>query len=307
MKRLLLFILTLLPLTLSAQHLYEHTPNARIAGMGGASVASRADAFATFGNAASALMEYKSVQAAFSYVNFAGEIYRKNRMLSGGAYVRFAERHALMVGLQFNLEPQNDYINQRPGAQRYELAYGYKLSDRLSIAATARFRHTYGHFADSHNFNGGGADLAVFSRLPMNFLEGATVNIGGKVAIDAPISPEYGCFGVAPSVGASLTMPFSDAHLLDITAELKYGASSREDVFVAKLGVEYSLMRLFYFRAGGNIARFIELQTMPEHLPYVTIGAGVRFFHLQFDIAYLVGKKNTPFNNAVQVNFGLDF
>ena len=66
-------------------------------------------------------------------------------------------------------------------------------------------------------------------------------------------------------------------------------------------------MRLFYFRAGGNIARFIELQTMPEHLPYATIGAGVRFFHLQFDIAYLVGKKDTPFNNAVQVNFGLDF
>ena len=44
-----------------------------------------------------------------------------------------------------------------------------------------------------------------------------------------------------------------------------------------------------------------------QTIGYGTFGVGVRFFHLQFDVAYLVGKRNTPFNNAVQINFGLDF
>ena len=311
MRKIILSILLLLPLSLSAQQLYEHTPDARIAAMGGASVASKADAFATFGNAASTLMEYKTVQAAFSYVNFGDDEYRKNQMMSGGGYVRFAQRHAIMVGLQFNIEPQSESNDRNPGVQRFELAYGYRLTNRLAIAATARYCRTYGNVYDGLNYNGGGADIALFSRLPMNFLEGAAVNIGGKVAVDTPPSTKYGYYGITPSVGAALSLPFSDAHLLDISAEVKYGFSGDSDnpnAFMAKIGAEYSLMRLFYFRAGGNIAHLSAASNVAkQNIPYLTVGAGVRFFHLQFDIAYLVGKDHTPFNNAVQVNFGIDF
>ena len=303
MKRLLLTIFALLPLSLFAQGLYDHTPNARISAMGGAAVATRADAFATFGNAAAALMEYKVVQAAGSYTNFSEDIYDQYTMWAAGGYVRFAQRHAIAIGMQFNSEQRNDYNEKRPGAQRFELAYGYKLSERVSLAATARYRHTYNYFFDDDNYNGGGLDLAVYSRLPMHFLEGAQLNIGGKLSFDAPIAPQYNCTGVTPAAGVSLTLPFSDSHLLDITTELKYGISSREDLFVAKIGAEYSLMRLFYLRAGGNIIKVTDM----ANFGYGTFGLGVRFFHLQFDVAYLVGKKHTPMNNAVQINFGLDF
>lgn len=306
MRRLVALILLLLPLSLSAQGLYDHTPDARIAAMGGASVATRADAFATFGNAAASLMEYKLVQAAGSYTNFSGEQYNQYRMWAAGAYVRFAQRHAVAVGMQFNTESQNDYNNKRPGVQRFDLAYGYKLSERLSLAATARYRRTYGYFFDDDNYNGGGVDLSVYSRLPMSFLEGATLNIGGKLSFDAPIAPKYNCTVVAPAVGVSLSMPFSDSHLLDISTELKYGISSREDIFAAKLGAEYTLMRLFYLRVGGNVSKIFYADGAPT-IAYGTVGAGVRFFHLQFDVAYLVGRRNTPFHNAVQINFGLDF
>ena len=311
MRKIILSILLLMPLCLSAQQLYEHTPDARIAAMGGASVASSADAFVTFGNAASALMEYKRVQAAFSYVNFGDNRYRQNRMMSGGGYVRFAQKHALMVGLQFNIEPHGENNDRNPGMQRFELAYGYRLTDRLAIAATARYCRAYGNMSEAQNYNGGGADIALFSRLPMSFLEGAAVNIGGKLAVDTPPATKYGYYGITPSVGAALSLPFSDAHLLDISAEVKYGFSSSSynpNVFVAKIGAEYSLMRLFYFRTGGNIAHLSAIPNAAKNnIPYFTVGAGVRFFHLQFDIAYLVGKKNTPFDNAVQVNFGVDF
>ncbi|MBQ5692500.1 MAG: PorV/PorQ family protein [Alistipes sp.] len=303
MKRVFLLLFGLWSLSATAQQLYDHTPDARIAAMGGASVSASADAFAAFGNAASSLLQYKSVQAAFSYADFAGEIYRKNRMLSGGAYVRFAQRHALVVGLQFNMEPQLDATNKRPGAQRYDLGYGYKISDKLALAATARFRHTYGHLEQDANFNGGGADLSLFSRLPLKFMDGAAIHLGAKLSFDTPTSPLYDRYDFAPSFGVGLSLPFSDAHLLDIVTELKYGISSREDVASAKIGAEYSLMRLFYFRAGGNISHIVGVGS----IPYGTIGLGVRFFHMQFDVAYLMGKKNTPFNNAVQINFGLDF
>lgn len=306
MKKYLLVLLTLLSVDALAQQLYDHTPNARVAAMGGAGVATQADAFAAFGNAASALMEYKTVQVAFAYTDFSGEVYRKNRMLSGGGYIRFAQRHALVVALQFNMEPRIEALDRRPGAQRFDLGYGYKVSDRVALAATARYRRTYGHLFDDNNYNGGGADLAVYSQLPLSFMEGAKVNLGAKLAFDAPVCPEYDRYGIAPAVGAGLSLPFTDGHKLDITTELRYGVSSREDIFSAKVGAEYSLMRLLYIRAGGNVSRLIGAMN-DQTLGYGTIGAGVRFFHLQFDIAYLFGKRNTPLNNAVQISVGLDF
>lgn len=306
MRRCLLVLFALFATHAWAQELYDHTPNARTAAMGGASVANQADAFAAFGNAASAAMEYKTVQVAFAYTDFAGEVYRKNRMLSGGGYVRFAQRHALVVGLQFNMEPRIEALDRRPGAQRFDLGYGYKVSDRVAIAATARYRRTYGHLFDDNNYNGGGADLAVYSQLPLSFMEGAKVSLGAKLAFDAPVCPEYDRYGIAPSVGAGLSLPFTDGHKLDVTAELRYGASSREDIFSAKIGAEYSLMRLLYVRAGGNVSRLM-YENLGSTIGYGTIGAGVRFFHLQFDVAYLFGKRNTPLNNAVQLSVGLDF
>lgn len=306
MRRCLLVLFALFATHAWAQELYDHTPNARTAAMGGASVATQADAFAAFGNAASAAMEYKTVQVAFAYTDFAGEVYRKNRMLSGGGYVRFAQRHTLLVGLQFNMEPRIEALDRRPGAQRFDLGYGYKVSDRVAIAATARYRRTYGHLFDDNNYNGGGADLAVYSQLPLSFMEGAKVSLGAKLAFDAPVCPEYDRYGIAPSVGAGLSLPFTDGHKLDVTAELRYGASSREDIFSAKVGAEYSLMRLLYVRAGGNVSRLM-YENLGSTIGYGTIGAGVRFFHLQFDVAYLFGKRNTPLNNAVQISVGLDF
>lgn len=306
MRRCLLVLFALFATHAWAQELYDHTPNARTAAMGGASVATQADAFAAFGNAASAAMEYKTVQVAFAYTDFAGEVYRKNRMLSGGGYVRFAQRHALVVGLQFNMEPRIEALDRRPGAQRFDLGYGYKVSDRVAIAATARYRRTYGHLFDDNNYNGGGADLALYSQLPLSFMEGAKVSLGAKLAFDAPVCPEYDRYGIAPSVGAGLSLPFTDGHKLDVTAELRYGASSREDIFSAKVGAEYSLMRLLYVRAGGNVSRLM-YENLGSTIGYGTIGAGVRFFHLQFDVAYLFGKRNTPLNNAVQISVGLDF
>ena len=300
MRRFLLTVFALLPLSLFAQGLYEYTPDARIAAMGGAAVATRADAFAVYGNAASALMEYKVVQASFSYTNFAGD-YSKYTSLAGGAYVRFAQRHSIVLGLQFNNEPKVDEII--PTSQRYDLGYGYRFSERISAAVTARFRRTNNFPTTEQNYIGGGVDLAIFSRLPMNFVEGAVLNVGGKLSIDNPLAPHYGYYTITPAVGTSLSLPFSDSHLLDITTEVKYGASKREDIFAAKIGAEYSLMRLFYLRAGGNIAKVTDLPSFG----YGTFGVGVRFFHLQFDIAYLVGKKSLPMHNAVQINFGLDF
>lgn len=306
MKKYLLVLLTLLSVDALAQQLYDHTPNARVAAMGGAGVATQADAFAAFGNAASALMEYKTVQVAFAYTDFSGEVYRKNRMLSGGGYIRFAQRHALVVALQFNMEPRIEALDRRPGAQRFDLGYGYKVSDRVAVAATARYRRTYGHLFDDNNYNGGGADLAVYSQLPLSFMEGSKISLGAKLAFDAPVCPEYDRYGIAPAVGAGLSLPFTDGHKLDIMTELRYGVSSREDIFSAKVGAEYSLMRLLYIRAGGNVSRLIGAMN-DQTLGYGTIGAGVRFFHLQFDIAYLFGKRNTPLNNAVQISVGLDF
>ena len=302
MRRYLIVLFSLLSLSASAQGVNDHTPNSRIAAMGGASVAAKGDAFAIFDNTASALMEYKSVQVAFSYAKFAGEQYSQNRMFAAGTYVRFAQKHALLAGAQFNMEPTVGNSG-RPGVQTFNLSYGYKINNSLSLAATARYHRGYGYMESAQNYNGGGADVAIYSVVPLSFKQGATLNIGGKAAFDTPTCSQYGRYTFAIAAGIGLSIPFSDAHMLDFTSEIKYGAAKGGDIIAARLGAEYSLMRLFYFRAGGNITHIAHNIT----LPYGTVGLGVRFFHLQFDVAYIAGKRNTPLHNALQFNFGLDF
>ncbi len=303
MRKILLLVLLLSPFRLFSQSFYEYTPDARITAMGGAAVATHADAFATFGNAASVLMDSRITQFAFSYVNFAEERYRKYSILSLGGYVRFLQKHALILGARFTIEPHTTYSYKRSGIQHFELSYGNRLSQQLSIATTVRYSRSYRHFAGRNNINGYGADVSLFLSLPVNILENAMVNIGGKISFDKPSYRYYGYYNFSSAVGMSLSMPITDEHIVDIATEVKYGALKNEDIVACKLGVEYSLMRLLFFRIGSSALRVVNLQT----IPYMSIGTGFRFFHLQFDISYLVGRKESPFHKAVQVNFGVEF
>ena len=90
-----------------------------------------------------------------------------------------------------------------------------------------------------------------------------------------------------------------DSHWVETTAQVGYCflPDAASGLF-GGIGFEYTLMQLLRFRCGGYFSKMCS---------YGSIGLGVRFFHIQFDVSYSMAKKGLPMSNVVQFNAGLDF
>lgn len=297
----------------SAQNFYNTPSDARATAMGGVSMAVTGDAYATSTNPSAALFGRKTIQAAFGYTKFSGEPMRHNRMMSFAVYGKVENRHLFAAGGNFGIEPILEYSGKRPGVQRYEVAYGYKATERFAFAVTARYARTYGHYRGGciiWDFNTGGIDFSVTGQLPTKILDGAAVaTLGAKLTGCLGGSmPEYDIYIFGASVGGGLVMPFTDSHSLEIGVDAKYGwAGDCGHMVYGGIGAEYTLMQLLYFRIGGNITHYTDPYVDYRTIGYGTIGVGVRFFHLQLDVSYSAGRRNAPMANMFQFSVGLDF
>lgn len=297
----------------AAQEFYGVGANARSTAMGGVSMAVTGDAYATSSNASAALFSPKNIQFAFGYNLFSGEMMSQNRLMSFGVYGKVAPRHMLAAGGNFYIEPIWNKTGKRPGAQRYELAYGYKATERFAFAVTARYFRTYGHDSGGcvyWDLDSAGLDFAVSAQLPTKLLDDkAIVKLGAKLTGNLGAIPEYNTYLFKTDLGAGLFMPFTDSHALEVGADIRYGwAGDFGHMVAGGIGAEYTLMQLLYFRIGGSIEHcsdswYGDSKTMG----YGTIGVGIRFFHLQCDVSYSAGRRNTPLANMVQFSVGLDF
>lgn len=298
MKKALLSLVALaMAAGASAQEMLQTNPDARATAMGSTGIGTSGSAYPTFNNAAAPLFEYHSVQASFAYTLFTGG---QSYQLTGvGGYVKLHERHALALGVRLAWDPRNEALApRRPNSKSFDLAYGYKLGEHVALAATARYMHC--NDGGRQDGNAVGFDLAVLSKLPVALYEGSEVGIGAKVS-NAGFWWGDKCseLPITFSAGTSLFMPIRDSHSLEFALDAGYCFSPKPlSRFHAGIGVEYSLMQMLKFRAGGNFAR---------HASYGSIGFGFRFFHLQFDVAYTMAGRGNPLRNAVQFCAGLDF
>ena len=230
------------------------------------------------------------------------------------ALMKMAVKYGRSIGFtgDFYIEPIWQYTGKRPGAQRYEVAYGYKASERFAFAITARFIRTYGHDKGGctiWDYNSGGLDFSVSAQLPTKLLDGAAIaKLGAKLSTDLCDDYLYNNYLFGATLGCGLMLPFTDSHSLEVGVDAKYGlAGIWGHTIAGSIGAEYTLMQLLYFRIGGNVAHYTDKFVNFNTIGYGTIGVGVRFFHLQFDVAYSAGRRNAPMSNMVQFSVGLDF
>ncbi len=281
-----------------AQEFMNINPDARITAMGNAGIAATGGAYPTFNNPASPLFEYHSVQASFAYTLFAGEEFNKHRLMAVGGYVKLHERHALSVGARLFFEPRLADTGKRPDSKSFDLSYGYKIGRHVALAATVRYLHY--NDGDKADANAIGFDLGLMSKIPVKIFDGSEVNIGAKLSNAGFWWGDRNCeLPLAVTVGSALFLPIRDSHSLEVAVDMGYCISPKPARrFTANIGAEYTLMQLLKFRCGGNLS---------EKFSYGTIGCGIRFFHLQFDVAYSMAGRGNPMRNAVQLCVGLDF
>ncbi len=271
--------------------------DARATAMGGTMLASEGTAYATFGNAASPLFSHKLAQLSYSYTLFTQSGYKDERLMGVGATARFAERHAISFGMKLYSETKH-IAGRLPGAESYDLGYACKVSDNVALAATFRYLN-YRTIRPTklHSFD---LDLALLAHIPVQLFERSSVNIGGKISnIGIYRNNKSYVPSMNLAVGTALNMQVYDAHSVELALDMGYciiPKPMRE--FYAQIGAEYSLMQMLKFRCGGYVS---------QHLRYGTVGVGIRFFHLQFDFAYMIAGKGNPLHNCMQFCAGLDF
>lgn len=320
MKKILLIIaISMIALTASAQDFAIVNPNARTAAMGDATVSATADAYSVYNNAAAPLFEYHSVQAAYAYTSLNSKQFNEGLMSLAG-YVKIGQRHSIAFGGRLFNEPKYDAEGEypfiptdekgnvgytvgpfsRPSSKSLEVAYGFKVCDKLALAATARYLHYNNGLGDKYSALN--IDLSLYSQIPMAYREGATLNIGAQISNGGFSITENGYTQpLTAKVGVSLYNPFGDTHSLLAAVDLGYriapaGMNGKNGI-MANAGLEYSLMQLIKFRAGYAHNLY----------DYATVGMGLRFMHVQIDGSYWISAKNCPYNNVFRVGIGLEF
>ncbi len=307
MKRSLLLPLLLLSLgTVRAQEATLPNPDARVLGMGGASMATLSGSHAIYGNPSTAVFSQMPSQVSSSYF---GQQDFDCYAVSG--YWRFDNTNLAQVGWRQFLREKGNHD------MAVDLGYSRRLGQRWAVGFVARYQHL------KHNVNTGDAlavDLsAAWSRPLENVGSYSVVRVGAKLAnvggfvkrlskMDGGDSGyiNSGCDYTLPTnfaAGAVLDTYLSDAHEITAAVDLGY-CFTPEAVrgFQGSVGAEYNLMQLVQLRAGYHYSGC--LRYGPS---FGSFGAGVRFLHLRLDFAYLLAKKDTWLRNAWSISFGLDF
>lgn len=318
MKKIVLTLyISLLALSVSAQDFAILNPDARTAAMGDATVAATADAYAVYNNAAAPLFEYHTAQVGYVYAPWMPSEQKGSDLMSVAGYIKLGQRHSLSLGGRIfreqKLSAGGDYpftptdengnpdykVGEltRPNGKSLELAYGLKVCDKVALALTARYLHYANGLGDKYsamNF-----DLALYSQIPLQFREGAAVNIGAQVSNGGFSITDNGFSQpLTAKVGASLYAPFRDTHSLLAEVDLGYRfIPAGLKGFIVNVGFEYSLMQLLNFRAGYAHNLY----------DYATVGLGLRFMHVQVDASYWAAGSNCPWRNTFRIGVGLEF
>lgn len=324
MKKIILLAtaLVLSTATLSAQEFLTINPDVRTAGMANASVATSGGPYSVFNNAASSLFSPNLFEVGFSYSPWMQDVKKGYNLMALGGYYSFNHKHSLAFGTRFYSEPKfspdaadypflpkdennNPILNGlgsfRPLSLSADLGYGYRVNDYLGVSVTARYiRSSYGDLMTNNAID---FDVAAYARIPLNrMLEGAWVSTGLKVS---NFGFSFGDSGydlpTTVNLGGSLYAPIRDSHTLEASIDMGYRfLPSATKSFGVGIGVEYMLMQILAIRGGYHVAD-------SHGYDYGTVGAGLRFMHIQLDFSYLFASKKCPWRNTYQVGVGLNF
>lgn len=290
----------------SAQPLQSFNPDIARAGMADAGMASAGGAFAIYSDAAASLFDFGRMQVGFSYLPDGGSL--RGDYYAAGGYRSFSEKHTLLLGTRFACGPNYVFIGTddifEQSYRRFDYSvdagYAYMVNNYLGLSLTARYLHqTLGVEGSAGAL---GFDLGAYAQLPLNnMLDGAWLGLAVKISDFGVAFDDRLQMPVGGSLGVTLHAPLRDIHSLTASLDMGYvPAASDLRSFGAGAGVQYTFMELVSLRAGYHLSD-------SKGFDFGSLGAGIRFMHLRFDMAWTIAGRECPFRNAVRIGVGLDF
>lgn len=279
------------------------SPDARSAGLAGASVAMDAHSMSVFGNMAAAGSSDLRTEAAYGFSSLGNSSY----LHAVGSYFRINDIHTIAVGARYyttdkihNTQDGIIFTTFRPYDLMIDLGYAYTLTERLNLSANVRYARS--ELNEDNGFKAAsavGIDLGLHYRTECYTIAAAVTNAGtildyGVAKYRMPASARVG--------GAYRWSPASD-HRLTGLAEVRYNFMPKHYTFPSgAVGAEYTFRELVAVRGGYNV-----VSDTKSAGNYGSVGAGVYFGPVTADFAYNIADSDSPMQNVWRVSAGVRF
>ena len=305
----------LAPINTGAVNFLTITPDARSAGMGGASVALPGNNNAVFYNGATSVISPENGGVTYTFAPIMRDYDSGHSLNSLGGFYKINQRNVILGGFRYYNYPSLDVFNSNnekyesisPKEWVIDLGYAREIIPNLAVSATAKLIHSdMGSFGGAKSANAFAVDVGAIYRRSFKLLNDASwtagvqfSNLGSKVKY-LNTKESLPAFVKA---GGSVDLSFNQIHRLIVAADLGYRMFPSD---VRSLGVsagaEYTLVKHFKFRGGYHYG-----DKKKGDASYATAGLGVHYLGGQVDFSWLFAEKNIPMRNSYWLSFGYAF
>ena len=267
-------------------------PDAAASGMAGASVATKADAYAFSNNTAAAAISENRMAVAGGYGLWQPNA-TKNGILSLEGFYRIGGKFALTAGFksfggqEYTITSAEGRSNGTftPKEMDFGLGVAYAVSENFSVGAN--FKMASSSLAEEAKASTFGADISAAYRSGALGAGIALCNLGGKV--------NYGGEDYSLPTVVKAGAAYEAIAGLTASAEVDYMFSG---AFMAALGAEYWIKDIVAVRAGYHYG------PADKGIPsYASVGLGAKFSGVTLNASYLLASQTLGGSLAFGVGY----
>lgn len=275
--------------------------NPAMGAMGYAGVASSSTiAYSSFNNPAVIPFYQKTVDAAFSWQNWAPDGVKSTNLNFGTGVKLLKGRLGLAVGGAVQNGEKYDIYNSsgvKSGTftpKDMVLNFGASTLIFKDFAAGVNVRYAKQDLSDDVNYDTFAMDMFLAYRLEKIDLTAGISSLGSAVTSD-----DGNDFSIPTSatIGGSYHEIFKEVHGIEANLDMDYFFSGN---FTFALGAQYSWKETIFLRAGYHFGA--DDAVLPS---FVTFGLGAQLKGFRLDFCYLTG--NEAIKNTLSVGLGFSF
>lgn len=295
------------PAAVSAAPGGEAMPFARIArdpvsaAMGGTGVASTsASAYASFRNAAAIPYAENTLDVAAGYMNWQPSV-SPVQDISAGAAWNIAGKFGIAAGFSYGACEKYDIMDASgkaagsfsPSQVLAGLGLAWKVLPFLSLGANVKYLGNT--LSEGQSYGSVASDIFLMTKVAGLKAAVGVSSLGSKVksASGARFS-----LPASATLGLEYGLNAGKRHGVDVLVDADYYFSG---AFAAAAGASYTYNDLVSVRAGY---RYGGESVIPS---FASVGAGVKFFGVHIDIAYIIATGDSPLRNTFSVGAGFAF
>lgn len=286
------------------------TPDVRGVGMGNTGVASKADAFSLYRNAAKSVSAEKKAAIGYSFTPWLRDLQDGSSLHGVAGYYNIDDKQGVVAGFRWFSHGEVE-LSGKPGQSSgsftprdwsVDLGYSRKVAEGLSVGAVARFVHSA--LSDEATANAVAFDLGVFYQRAFANNEAAEWAVGLQASnFGTKIDYGNGKYDQPAKVtlGGTVGYAFTEKHRLsgNLEAGCRVLPSS---CFEGGVGAEYTGWDIVSVRGGYHWG-----EEDNKMLRYGTLGLGLGYKHVRADFSYLIPEVDSLLKNTWQVAVSFEF